>query len=192
MGWLRAQSSPNRPSGGVWPSADSSPERDTSRTTRVNSGAGPVSGSWRKIIPGLCGVGAAVMGFLVWSYASFGTLGDAFGYLSGIGLVARPRVLSLGPMIAGERKTATVHLINLSDSPCAIVGARASCSCIATEELPVTLGPREHRDLHVVLTVGREPGTSFEQSVVYQTDRPTQPRLNILLRGQVVRSPQTQ
>jgi hypothetical protein len=108
---------------------------------------------------------------------TFGSPGDAWLYAKGSRLVLEPSAVEAKPGLVGEARELVVRVRNLGASPTAILGATSSCTCMSAENLPIVLGARQTRDLHIsihLMKAGR-----FEQQMIYHTDHPAVPKLAV-------------
>lgn len=150
------------------------------RNTRLLTGHG------RVLFP-LCGIALAVCGFFAWSAANFASTRDALLYLKGVSLVIEPGEFSLGEGSRGEERTATFQVRNLANEPIQIVGARASCTCLATEGLPLVIPARESRELRPIVHLDGKPLERVEQEITYLTSSRRHPAIRVRLVGRIGR-----
>jgi Protein of unknown function (DUF1573) len=90
-------------------------------------------------------------------------------YLSGERLLITPTTLQLGNLKGSDVAEATVLFVNRTGKNVTVVGAQKSCSCIKTEELPVTVPDGGSRELHLEIHIAKRSG-SFRESVKFFTD----------------------
>ncbi|MGB7343265.1 MAG: DUF1573 domain-containing protein, partial [Pirellulaceae bacterium] len=60
--------------------------------------------------------------------------------------------------------TTVFDLRNASANPIRVLGAKASCRCVAIDDLPLTLGPNESKPIRVRLVAGNVPGVQRESA----------------------------
>lgn len=110
--------------------------------------------------------GGVVLGALalaaVWQ---FGSLRNLSLYLNGIDYVVEPTRVDVGSGTSGEKRTAAIHIRNLSFKPIQVVGLKVTCSCVSSESLPFDVEPREIRDFELVVSIGGA-STDFERVAV--------------------------
>jgi len=123
---------------------------------------------------------------LIWLRVSCGTLHAGLAYLSGDRLLVDADSKSTGEVQIGEQATLEFLLSNRSSKPITIFGAKSSCTCTATSDLPMTLPPSSAQTLLVTYRPrpGTKPGT-YPESLRLYTDYPTQATLPLVLVGRV-------
>jgi len=126
---------------------------------------------WR--VPALVAGGAVavllLLGGATWAFA--GSLEGVLARLRGEALSFRPGVLDVGRGEAGAEVETGIELVNRTDAPVRIVGGTSDCSCITTEDLPITLAPGEARRIGVSIQFGNDPGV-FTRKALLHTDCP--------------------
>lgn len=111
----------------------------------------------------------AVFGMLAGLAAlRFGSPEAALAYFRGELVSVRPRLVEVGEGVPGEHLQATVELVNRTDRPIRVVGGTSDCSCVATENLPLTLAPGEARSVTVHVRLSGAPGM-FTRQVAFLT-----------------------
>ncbi|MDX2036552.1 MAG: hypothetical protein SFX72_07865 [Isosphaeraceae bacterium] len=63
--------------------------------------------------------------------------------------------------------------------------ARASCSCLATDRLPISIPPAGSIELHISIHLETSTTGTVEQSVHYRTDLPAVPEFVAVVVGHV-------
>jgi hypothetical protein len=114
----------------------------------------------------------------------FGSTHAGLAYLGGASLVASPSSVDLGHVAAGERREFEVTLQNLDSCSIKIIGARSSCTCIATHGLPRDVDSGQTIALKVYLVVPRGQ-SELVQSLTYYTDSSDSPQVAVKVRGVV-------
>lgn len=71
----------------------------------------------------------------------FGSLDAALSYVSGARLIATNSSQYVGRIAGGEIGTASFELTNYSGQAVRVLGAKATCKCVALDDLPLTLAP---------------------------------------------------
>ena len=105
-----------------------------------------------------------VPGILLMSVVLFGSPQSAIGFLSGNSVTARTSHRYAGEVHPDATATTTFELRNVSDRPIRVLGAKASCRCVAIDDLPLTLGPKETKAIRVQLVAGKVPGVQRESA----------------------------
>lgn len=125
---------------------------------------------------------------------AFGSTDAAWAFLRGERLSVRPRVVDIGTGVLGEFRNGTVELVNRTDSAIRVVGGTSTCSCIVTEDLPLTIPGGAASTVRVfVRFVGSEG--RFRQVATLHTDNcdgPTTVRFSLVGRTRVVDTSQSQ
>jgi hypothetical protein len=70
-----------------------------------------------------------------------------------------PYRVDVGVQAGGETIPVRVRLNNWSDHEHRVVGGTSDCSCIATEDLPLTLAPGESREVVVYMQLPEVTGS---------------------------------
>jgi len=130
----------------------------------VDSAVGGMLGNLKFVVPVLFGVAVIF----------FGSLDSAFGYFSGRSLLVTPMERFVGQIEVNKQATATFRLRNASSLPIRIVGARASCGCVAIEDLPVTVPAWESKAIRISLKSMDEPGLQRETATLICDDSASQ------------------
>lgn len=131
-------------------------------------------------------VGAAVILGLFTAVATllFGSLDEALASLRDERVSIRPAFVNLDRGPAGQTVGATVMLVNRTDRQVRIIGGSSDCSCVVTDDLPLTLAAGESRP--VVVRV-RLPATQgfFNRKAYFWTDHDEARTILIDLNGRV-------
>jgi len=114
----------------------------------------------------------------------FGSALAGLAYLGGYSLVASPSSVDLGQIAPGERREFEVTLKNLGSRSIKIIGARSSCTCIATHGLPRDVDSGQTIALKVYLVAPRGR-SELVQSLTYYTDSSDSPQIAVKVRGVV-------
>ncbi len=107
--------------------------------------------------------------FAGWAYARFGSIDAAFASLSGDRLFVDATTQSFGTVDAGDVKTVAFRLTNLDDRDVEIVGAKASCSCVAATRLPLRIPPHASRLVEAKVDTAKKTGTVEERLRCFTT-----------------------
>lgn len=138
-------------------------------------------------ILGLSTVGLTAV--LIWLCISCGSLHAGISYLSGDRLLVDAPSRVTRDLAAGEEGAVEFVLSNRADIPITILGARSSCSCTATHDLPLRLPPSSSRSIRVTYRPRSDtkPG-AYPQTVQLYTDYPKRATLPLILVGRVAQA----
>jgi hypothetical protein len=142
-------------------------------------------GQWRAA---LSGAGAA----LVVTVLAAGTAlvlvespARALAHIRGEAITLSAASVDVGEGEAGENRKVVTQLTNQTDREVRVVGAGFSCACVSTDELPITLAPRETRSLGFEVTFAGSPGR-FTRTAYWYIDDSTQRFVVLQMSGTVV------
>ena len=108
---------------------------------------------------GLIGVAIVLATLAGVGTLAFGSLDAAIAKLRGEPLGVTPAVLDFGQGKPGELLTTSVTVRNFTTDPVRLIGGTSDCSCLVTQDLPVTIPPGESVNIAVRLKVpGGTPG----------------------------------
>ena len=110
---------------------------------------------------------AALVGSL-----TFGSLDAAVARLRGEFLAVSPAAVDFGGGKPGELLSTTVKVRNFSDAPVRLIGGTSDCSCIVTQDFPVTVPPRESADITLKMKVPSESTGQMSRTLEVHTDCP--------------------
>ena len=145
-------------------------------------------GAWRRAIladVGLVAVGLAFCaGLIGLASAAYGSPDAALARLRGESVSVLPGIADVGHGDPGETLETMIEVVNRTDKPVRITGGTSDCSCIATQDLPLTLAPGEARQLAVKV---RLPGTAgfFNRKAWLWTDCKEAPTVLFGLSGKI-------
>jgi len=107
----------------------------------------------------------------------YGSLDIAMARLLGNELVLVPDRVDLGKIAVGQTG-ATSHFTikNVSRRTITLTGSRADCGCVEVSSLPVSLSPREQKEIAFTVEAPSEP-TVISQTLVFYTDSSANPQL---------------
>jgi len=108
------------------------------------------------------GVGMAVFALAagIACVVLFGSVNAAVAYCNGAAVIPEKPSVHIGRLKPGENKPVRFRLHSFYSQPLTIVGAYSSCSCVAIEDLPLTIAPFGSADLTVhVLGLTQDAGT---------------------------------
>jgi hypothetical protein len=136
----------------------------------------------------IAGVGAvlAVVGLTV--FLALKAPSNALARLRGESVTAGPAAVDVGDGASGEKRSFVVTLTNHTNHPVRIIGGSATCRCVATDDLPIALGPDESQAVHVEMTFRGGEGR-FQQRFTFETDDEDQRQITARFAGRVTASP---
>jgi hypothetical protein len=94
----------------------------------------------------------------------FGSPRSAIDYVAGKSVLVRSQQQFAGQLEQNATGTAVFELQNASTKPIRVLGAKASCRCVAIDDLPLTLGPNETKPIRVRLVAGTVAGVQRESA----------------------------
>ncbi len=109
---------------------------------------------------------------------------EALARLRGDLIAVQPPLSDAGEGVLGSERTFQVRLVNHADRPVRILGGTTTCSCVATEDLPLTLARGESESINVSVRFRGTPGR-FQHSFVLLTDEEKQPVVVARFAGRV-------
>jgi hypothetical protein len=155
---------------------------------RPCGGGGGPSTAWQRRLLTVGGRTAALLAGIGTLLLLAGDPTETLARLRGDSIVVDPVVNEVGEGKFGAERTFRVQLANRTDRAIRLVGGTASCSCIATNDLPLTLAARKTASIEVVLKFGGSPGR-FQRSYVLFTDDDKQPVVVARFSGRVFGGP---
>jgi hypothetical protein len=105
-----------------------------------------------------------------WVYFQTGSLGLVLPYLRGHRLFVEPRSFDFEDAKPGAVLQPTIQIVNLTGSDVRLLGAEKSCSCLKSEEFPITVPAGVRRDLPISFQLGDKARGEGEQSLTLYTD----------------------
>jgi hypothetical protein len=114
-----------------------------------------------------------------------GGLSRGLAFVRGEPIVVQPGVAEVQEGRAGEERAVAVQVVNFGDRPTQIIGGSATCSCVATRDLPVTVDAGEAVSIRVKVTLRETPGR-FEHPFLLYTDDGKQPVVTARFAGRVL------
>ena len=136
---------------------------------------------------GIVGTLVILAAFAATAHLAFGSTQAALAFLRGETLSVMPRLLDMGEGLAGETREGSVEVRNWSDKPVRLYGGTSDCSCVATEDLPLTIPPHEARTVHVKMRLPSADGL-FNRTAFLMTDDDHARTLMFRLTGQIRKS----
>ena len=122
-----------------------------------------------------------------WAYAQVGRLDWVVAYLGGTRTFVEPQELSFGTARAGSVLHLSVTFANRAGRPVRLLGSRPDCSCVTTDNFPLTVAAGEDRRLAIDVGIAPEDVGAFEKRVAFWTDSPERQQFVVSITGQVVR-----
>jgi hypothetical protein len=118
-----------------------------------------------------------------------GTLRAAYLSISGQVIAVDSATKSFGAVREGAPASVQFRLTNRGRRPVRIVGCAQYCNCVASEELPLTIGPGESHDLKIAIStsdskagMGNEP---ISQPLTLYTTSPGQAEIELTIKGEI-------
>jgi hypothetical protein len=109
----------------------------------------------------------------------------ALARLRGESITIEPVVSAVGDGEVGWQRKFPIRLRNHTDRPVRLYGGTTSCSCIATDDLPITLPGGGTETLEVQVRFAGSPGR-FRHRFVLLSDDAVQPKIVAYFSGQVL------
>ncbi len=109
----------------------------------------------------------------------FGSTEAAIAELRGESLGVTPAVLDFGSGTPGVLLTTSVTVRNYTSRPVRLIGGTSDCSCITTQNMPVTIEPGESTTIGVKLKVPSANAGQLTKRVELFTDCPNQRTLRL-------------
>lgn len=117
---------------------------------------------------------------------SFGSLAEGIAYVKGYALYVETPELSAGHVPAGKLGEVSFPIKNLSNRAITVIGAREDCGCLATEDLPLVVPPRETSSIRVRFAAPqRDVGRDVKHLVLLYLDR-NHPLICLTVKAEIV------
>ncbi len=113
-----------------------------------------------------CGLALAASAFAIFTW-QHGSANAAIAHLRGETIVVEPNVVDLGSGPAGQFQTFALNITNYSDKTVRIVGGTSDCSCVSTDDLPVSVEPKQSNTIRVRVKFTGSPGEFRRKFVLY-------------------------
>jgi hypothetical protein len=139
------------------------------------------------VLPGVAltaSAGVIYAGLLAVAILTFGSTSAALAALRGQPVSLKPSPLDLGQASPNQVLEAVVEVVNYSDHPVRIIGGTSDCSCVATDDLPMTLAVNEARPISIRVRLSSETGF-FNRKVIFWTDNDLARLIGLTLTGRV-------
>ena len=124
------------------------------------------------------GVGAVLAVLFAASLLLFGSAEAAVAKLRGQTLTTTSH-LTFESGTVGEMRTTTATVRNWTDAPLRLIGGTSDCSCLATEDLPITIPPNGGVEVRVRLKIPAGTPGQLTRTVEFLTDCPKHSRLRL-------------
>ena len=168
-------------------------ERAGAHAAPVVEAGEPQTRSRTAHVRGLRGLASMAAGFTIvfavflgWGFARFGSPANALAYVGGARLLISPHVYDCEGK-DGDRYSGTFVLTNLSDRTVRVLGAKASCDCVATKGLPMEIPAGRSASLPFALRLDSRQSGAL-QNVKFITDSPVAQEISGRVRGHVVQN----
>ncbi|MGB7323436.1 MAG: glycosyltransferase, partial [Rubripirellula sp.] len=109
----------------------------------------------------------------------FGSPSSSVNYLSGKSLLVDSAEKFIGSVESNEKATVAFRIRNRSSSPIRILGAEATCRCLAIQDLPVTIEPFATKAIHLSLFGAGRRGRQRESAKLICDDSASELTLNV-------------
>ena len=116
----------------------------------------------------------------------YGSPEVAISRLRGDSLAISPKHVHLGQGPVGATLESSVVIHNLGEAPLRIYGGTSDCSCIATSDLPLSIGGGEHKSISIRLRIPSSSLGTLSRSVEFMTDDNRFGRVQLTVTCQVV------
>jgi hypothetical protein len=107
---------------------------------------------------------------------AFESPGHALAYLRGESVLVEPAVSDVGSAPPGVATELRITIKNLTDHAIRLTGGMQDCTCLTTQDLPVSVPAHGNVTVRVVLGFRGSPG-KFQQRFHFYTDESSQPVL---------------
>lgn len=139
-------------------------------------------GSWSAAAEGTRWPAASVSALILLAltcWALFGSFGATAAQLRGQRVGADYSHVDFGSGSPDVWLEAPLSVFNRGDRPVRLIGIVSQCSCLTTQDLPLTLAPRGRTELRLILTVPRTGPGYLARRLELLTDDASQPRIRI-------------
>jgi hypothetical protein len=146
--------------------------------------------AWSQLaVPALTGLAALSLlfgGLAALIVYGFGSTEAALVYFREETVTIYPRLIYLGEGDPGEVQKGIVQVKNWTDHPIRVFGGTSDCSCVATDDLPLTIGPGEATPISVTVHLPSGEGM-FTRTAVLLTDDPGARRVRFQVSARIAR-----
>ena len=131
---------------------------------------------------------AATAVLLTFLNYSFGSLDTVLAKLRGQPFEASPSVLDFGSDVAGVTIQRTITVKNYKNSPLRLVGGTSDCSCLVTQDLPITIPENSEAEVTIKLRLPAGKEGEMARLVEIYTDDPAAPKISLRAVARVLAS----
>jgi len=124
---------------------------------------------------------SVLVGMGLISIGVFGSIPSALAWLQNSTLTSTPDFVDLGEGMAGEILEGHVVIHNWAKTPVTIIGGISDCSCVITDDLPLTIAPGTSRPLKIRMKVATANPGIVTREALFWTDNCSQSRIRIKL-----------
>lgn len=117
---------------------------------------------------------------LLLSVYFFGSPSAAVSYVAGASVTVSSPQKFAGVIAPEQTATAVFRVRNATNKPVRIYGARGSCRGVTTDDLPLTLAPRETRAIRIHLVANQAEGIQLEIAELLFDDFSLNARLGVM------------
>jgi hypothetical protein len=118
----------------------------------------------------------------------YGSPYEALLHARGEWIAVEPSVSYVGDNSTDDQRVFNIQVSNHRDRSITILGGTATCPCMATNDLPITVPAKESRTIAVQINFPRRPGR-FNRSFLLYTDDKSQPTVTAWFAGRVIAAP---
>lgn len=100
----------------------------------------------------------------------FGSIPAAIAFFRDERVSVYPRITELGRAEVGTEREVKITLANWTGVPIHVFGGTSDCACTVLHDLPLTIPPRETRELSVRIRMADSPGAFTRQAAILVDD----------------------
>lgn len=127
-----------------------------------------------------------VITVMTWASIQSGSLANALPYLNGQRIVSVPSWVDFGTRSSGQKLELALELRNLSEDDVTLLGSFESCSCMVTNDFPLTIPAGASHAMHVEIALPKTEQTrQINHYVIYYTDCKKGQRVTVRFSGVV-------
>lgn len=115
-----------------------------------------------------------------------GTPQAALAWAQGVEVTASPEHVDFGTVTVGQVVVRTVEVRNWTDRPVRLIGGTSDCSCVTTANLPLSIPPREVREVTVRMTIPWSKPGSLSRRADLWTDCDKHRTIRLQLSSRIV------
>ena len=134
-------------------------------------------------------VNAGLLLLVGWAFLRFDSVENALAFASGRTLFVRDAEQEVGEIVPGSVHNFTFTITNPEATPVRIVGVTTGCVCTTTAQaIPFVIPGGGRFVFRATLHTPAKPGP-FRMPIILITSHPTQPRLDLAVRGRIAAEP---